>query len=276
MRCAWMELMQVLPLGIRKTVEITYKDSLQELRLRLGQAPVAVTGRGCERLAGLVSKEDISFVCNTASRYSPWASATLSAGYITAPGGHRIGVCGEAVMRDGAGIGMRNLTSLCIRVARDFDGIGKNCPKEGNLLLLGPPGSGKTTLLRDIIRQRSQEGNGSIAVVDERGELFPQGFSRGENTDVLQGCSKVLGIEMALRTMGPRCVAVDEITAAADCIALSQAQWCGVGLLATVHAASVSDLKMRSVYKPLLQSGLFENILVLQRDKSWRLERCRV
>ena len=52
-------------------------------------------------LSGAVSQDDLNFVVNAASRYSPWAAASISKGFLTAPGGHRIGLCGEVVSRDG-------------------------------------------------------------------------------------------------------------------------------------------------------------------------------
>ncbi len=271
MKCAWNDLMSILPQGLRQLTEAGCREDLQELRLRVGKSALAI-GRCRKCLNYAVNKEDIAFIINAASRYSPWTVESMRQGYLTAPGGHRIGVCGEAVVRDGNVMGIRNVTSLCIRVARDFQGIATGCPAEGNLLLLGPPGSGKSTLLRDLIRCRSRY-TGSVAVVDERGELFPRGFDTGENTDVLQGCGKVQGIQMVLRTMGPSCIAVDEITDPADCAALSQAQWCGVEVLATVHAASISDLRSRKIYRSILEGGLFSNVLVLLRDKSWHIER---
>lgn len=91
--------------------------------------------------------------------------------------------------------------------------------------------------------------------------------------DVLTGCPKPAGIEMVLRTMGPSCIAVDEITAQADCGALIQASNCGVRLLATAHAASVQDLLNRSVYRPLVENRIFEMLLILRRDKSYIVER---
>ena len=78
---------------------------------------------------------------------------------------------------------------------------------------------------------------------------------------------------MVLRTMNPAIIAVDEITAAEDCDALIHAGWCGVQFLATVHAGNRKDLYSRPVYKPLIKSGLFENLIILQPDQSWRIER---
>lgn len=274
MKCAWNELLSILPPNIRREVDRPGKEDLEELRLRAGKQIELVFRNESRLLAKTAAQTDIQFVINTASRYSPWSASTAAYGYITAAGGHRIGLCGDCVIQSGRMIGVRHVTSVCIRVAKSFADISTMAPREGSLLILGPPGAGKTTFLRDLIRQRSNSGH-AVAVVDERGELFPQGdiFEAGPRTDVLTGCSKAQGIDMALRTMGPQCIAVDEITAQEDCQALMSAGWCGVSLLATAHAADCADLRQRKVYQPLWRSGLFTKAIVLSRDKSWHMER---
>lgn len=279
MICAWKELLSILPEWIRDPVDKQGRTELQELRLRLGKHPELVMGKDWRLLNRCVTADDLKFCVNTASRYSPWNSESISQGYLTAAGGHRIGLCGEAVVDGNSVRGIRNLTSLCIRVARDFPGISTGLQEEQrSILIIGSPGSGKTTLLRDLIRQLSNRGTGSVSVVDERGELFPQCngrscFDSGSRTDVISGCSKAHGIEMLLRTMGPETIAVDEITAESDCDALIRAGWCGVRLIATAHAATIADLRNRGVYRKLWTSGLFECVLVLQKDKTWTVER---
>lgn len=274
MRCAWDELLRVLPMWMRQDVDRLGKMAMQELRLRLGLPPELFCRDGSLVLDRVVTTEDLSFVINAASRYSPWNTATAAQGYLTAPGGHRIGICGEVVAQGGNIQGIRRVRSLCIRVARDFPGISKGIPM-GSVLILGKPGAGKTTLLRDLIRQRSESDIGSVAVVDERGELFPQGFSTGKRTDILTGCPKGEGILMLLRSMGPSTIAVDEITEEADALALMQAYGCGVELLATAHGSSAADLRNRPVYRKLLEAGIFETVVLLQSDKSWRAERIK-
>lgn len=272
MRCAWDQLKAVLPQWVAEAADRRCRETLQELRLRLGKPPELVCSDGIIRLDRKADMEDIRFCVNTASRYSPWAAQTMAKGFLTASGGHRIGLCGEAVLRDGTMTGLRQIDSLCIRVARDFPGIGQEAAKlQGSILLIGPPGSGKTTLLRDLCREISEKE--TLAVVDERGELFPEGIDRGNRLDILTGCSKAQGVDTLLRTMGPECVAVDEVTAEADCEALLRAGWCGVRLLATAHASSVEDLRCRSIYRTLTEKQLFDHILVLSRDKTWREER---
>ena len=278
MKCAWQKLLSVLPQHMRGEVDKLGKDCLQELRLRLGDPVQLVTAKGLKNLSVRVMQSDISFVVNAASRYSPWAAETAASGYITAPGGHRIGLCGQCAVHSGAVTGIRDVTSLCIRVARECFGVAVGIPITGSVLILGPPGSGKTTLLRDLIRMIADGGTGSVSVVDERGELFPREseFDRGKQTDVLTGCDKASGIDMVLRTMGPHYIAVDEITSQKDCQALIRAGWCGVKLMATAHATDLTDLQLRPVYRPLLQTGLFDTIIVLKPDKSWRLERVKL
>ena len=279
MKCAWNNLLGILPPQMRAQVDKKGREELLEIRLRKGRPTELVMLRSSDWLKDSGAEEDMKFIINSASRYSPWAAESISSGYITAPGGHRIGICGEVVQHNGNITGIRNPTSVCVRIARDFPGIASQCKNlSGNVLLIGPPGSGKTTLLRDLIRLTSQSTSGAITVVDERGEIFPVNslFDTGPRTDVLTGCGKVTGIEMALKTMGPSCIVVDEVTSEKDCLALLQAAWCGVRVFATAHAASMADLRGKAAYRQLVDSKLFDWVLILQKDKSWKVERIGV
>ena len=282
MKCDWNAFLKMLPQWMRTKVDMIGKEGLQEIRLRIGQPPQLVMQNYSTLIDGIVSDEDLNFCINSAYQYSPWSAPTVSCGYLTAPGGHRIGICGRMVISEGRIQTVRNVSSLCIRVARDFPGLGRQAAGlKGSILIIGSPGRGKTTLLRDMIRQKTVIESATVAVVDERGELFPLVGGRfcfypGSHTDVLSGCSKSKGIEILIRTMNPQYVAVDEITAMEDCHAILQARGCGVSILATAHAADIEDFKERPVYKPILDGDIFPNIIVMQPDKSWRLERTSV
>ena len=230
-------------------------------------------------LKSTVTADDLKQCIQFASQYSPWCASTLNRGYITAPGGHRVGVFGRYTQQRDHNWSLQTPGMLCLRVARDIPGIAESvCFSGRSVLIIGAPGAGKTTLLRDLIRRYSNSGKGNISVIDEREEIFPRFhdklcFDIGSCTDILSGCKKNIGIEWALRNMTPAVIAVDEITAQEDCQSLLHAAWCGCHLYATAHAGSKDDLLQRPVYKPLLEHNLFQTLLVMQPDKTWRAER---
>ena len=158
MKCAWQDFLDVLPPDYRLDVDSQGKGGLWELRMRCGQPAELVGTWGSQWLQHTVQKQDIRYVVNAASRYSPWAAHTISQGYLTTAGGHRIGLCGKGVLQDCGLVTIKEPTSLCLRVARDHPGIAKGLPEHGSILIIGKPGAGKTTLLRDLIRQRSDTG----------------------------------------------------------------------------------------------------------------------
>lgn len=279
MTCMWKELLWLLPGRLRPEAEKIGQDRLLEIRLRVGSAPQFVCADGiCVSHGGAVTAQEVSGCVQLASRYSAYAASTIGQGFLTAPGGHRIGICGQSVQKDGVSAGLKEATSLCIRVARDVLGIGEKLARQltGSALILGPPGVGKTTLLRDVVRCLSKKEQ--VSVVDERGEIFPASegkiqFDTGNGVDVLTSCPKAEGMAMVLRAMSPQWIAVDEITTKADCAAMEICSYCGVKLLATAHVAEVRDLEKREIYAKLLSSGIFETYALLDRDRHYTVGR---
>ena len=145
-----------------------------------------------------------------------------------------------------------------------------------NTLILSPPGLGKTTLLRDLIRCVSL-GEGvrprRVGVADERGELGAGALRRhlGPRTDVLENCPKAAALLMLLRGMAPQVLAVDEITAPEDLRAIQEAAGCGVTLLATAHGGSWEELRLRPLYRELLDQGIFRTFVVLSLAQGKRV-----
>jgi len=202
-------------------------------------------------------------------------SATLKNGFVTVPGGHRLGLCGTAIVKDGEVAGFRDYTSAAFRVARQWKGaadpvmawVRDRAGRPRSTLILSPPGAGKTTLLRDLIRQLASKGPEErtplrVAVADERGEIAAcragrPAFDLGETSDVLDGCPKDRAAEILVRVMTPEALALDEITGRADVEAMERAAYLGVALFATVHARDFEELAARPLYQKILQTGIF-------------------
>lgn len=268
----------LLPPGLREAAAAVDGDACEELRLRLGFPATALAGgRETPFDKGAVTEAQLRAVLEAASRSSLHAvTGQLRRGYLTAPGGVRVGVCGTAVT-DGSGnlTGFRSFTSLTLRVPRavpsSADGIWDAVTAGGfrSLIVVSPPGAGKTTLLRELIRRLS-DGGARVCVADERGELGGPGFPLGRHTDVMTGAPKAEAAEMLLRAMNPAVLAMDEITDEADAQRLLQAVGCGVQLLATAHGRGPEDAARRPACRTLFEAGVFERYVVISRESDTR------
>ena len=130
-------------------------------------------------------------------------------------------------------------------------------------IFYGPPGCGKTTVLRDAAKKLAAMGI-RVAVCDEREELFPTGEAE-QGIDVMRGVDKAAAVEMLLRAMAPQAILCDEIGNERDAQALENAARCGVGLLASAHAGTWTDVLRRPILKRLYDGATFERYLLLGR-----------
>ena len=249
------------------------RERCEEFRLRRGCPPTVLLGGTEERLhPHAVDEETILGVLAAATRSSLHAAeAELRNGFLSAPGGVRVGVCGTGVMGAEGLRGLRSFSSVAIRVPRAVpgcaDGIWKELTAGGfrSLLIVSPPGAGKTTLLREIVRRLS-EGGVRVCAADERGEIAGtagEGFDVGPHTDVLSGIPKAEAAMMLLRAMNPQVIAMDEIGDEAEAAALLRAVNGGVQLLASAHGESASDAALRPGCRELLRAGAFRRCVVI-------------
>ncbi len=264
------------------------KEVCEELHLRAGHTLSVVLNGSEQQIPSVqINTEDLRETVSRAARYSVHSyGETLAQGYLPLSGGHRLGICGTAIVSRQMITGIRTISSLNLRIA--CQALGSAAPvlrhvatqhSVKSTLILSPPGFGKTTLLRDLIRQISGQGI-RVAVADERGELAamkdgtPQ-FDIGEQTDVMDGCPKAQGAMLLLKTMSPMVIALDEVTSPQDVEAIAYAGHCGVSVLATAHAADITDLYHRPLYQSLMALQVFEEIITITRADSVRQYKCR-
>jgi len=275
-----------LPKQVRAVLEETDASvRVEEIRFRAGQPMQLCLSDGelLLREYAPISAEDCAEILRLICENSIYAwSEELRSGFLTLPGGCRVGIAGRAVLENGQIARITDVTSLCIRVARDCRGVARSVIpflRDGggtlrSTLVVSPPCAGKTTLLRDLIRSASCGEAGlcpaRVGVVDTRYELagsvrgVPQ-FDLGPRTDVLSGGTKAEGMRMLLLSMSPELLAADELGTIEDLAAVTEAAGCGVRVLASVHSGSSAMLQKRGSLQRLLASGLFERYVVLSR-----------
>lgn len=266
------------------------KQQATELRFRIGAPAKLSFPWGEELLCGsagpiLVTDRLLRELLDRATGFSPYTLRGEEAGlFLPLEGGCRLGLCGEAVVQNGKITGIRHISSLVIRLAREVKGIAQKTSERltergyvESVLIVSPPGFGKTTFLRDLIRGVSSLGY-RVSVADERREIaaakdgVPQ-LDVGPCTDVLTGCPKGEALGLLLRVMNPQVLAVDELAGEQEMKLVREAAHWGVAVFATAHGRDMSDLVRRPGCRPLLEEGTFRWCVTLGSDYSIRMER---
>ncbi len=255
------------------------ENKITEVRLR-ANAPCSVTydGKNVYLFGGtqvILGEDEIrSAVARLCEESLHTYGESMKNGYITLGDGMRIGVCGRAVCDGEKILGLREVTSLSIRVPHIFKGVSDEvmpliCGGERiqSALFYSPPGVGKTTIIRDIAMRL---GGGTkkfrVCVVDTRSEIYIKGFFANSLCDFLDGYPKGVGIEIATRTFSPQAVICDEIGDSLEAQAMLSAQNSGVPLIATAHGADISSLMLRPNIKILHDAGVFRYYIGMRRE----------
>lgn len=287
------ELLNYFPLRIRNELSNLNLEHLEEIRIR-NQRPIFLKiGQEEKQIDCIITTENILEILQRICDNSIYTYQNqICNGYITIKGGHRIGITGNVVVKDGQVINISHIYSLNFRIARQILDCSDSMIKDildfknhsvYNTMIVSPPGRGKTTILRDLIRKLSngiKEYNFqgiNIGVVDERGELaamykgIPQN-DLGKKTDILDNVPKAIGMQMLIRSMTPRVIVADEIGTVQDIEAIQYAVSCGVNGIFTAHGSSIEDIMKNPILGKLYQSNILERIFFIKEDRKICLE----
>ncbi len=270
----FLEIMLQLPSSFRRwssLVPIELQPRLTELRLFRGQQPLWMEARkgyhfGQEVITPTQMQELYLAVCQ-GSVHS--FQQEIREGFVTLKGGHRVGLCGTAVFHHGEQSGLRDITSLNIRFARQHRGCAEELYRRlkeqslerSSFLLVGPPASGKTSLLRDLCRILSEQGS-ICALLDERGELTD--FDLGPSTHVLKGLPKEKALLQALRCLSPEVILCDEIGTLEEAELLCRGLNSGCRFIATIHGEKLQSLLRKPQLRPLIKQGALDALILVE------------
>ena len=281
---------QILPERLRREthrIPPQTKQSISEIRLR-ADAPLLLTtadeplflraGGRCGCFGGTdvltLTAPELQETFLRACRWSVHSfEAQIRDGFLTLPGGHRLGLCG---VTDAMTHALTHVTSMNLRIARQPPAAAKALCDTlfaralCSVIVAGPPVSGKTTMLRDLARRLSEGSCGRyyrVSVIDTRQE-----FPFLPYCDVLTGCDKAEGIRRALRVMSPQMLLCDEIGTTAEIDALEQSFCAGAQCAVSIHTDTAGTLRQRKPLQRLLQTQQFQHVVLLKNNPPCTIE----
>ncbi|WP_151734336.1 stage III sporulation protein AA [Paenibacillus tengchongensis] len=300
----WLLLFPETIRALLKVLPAALLDKVEEIRVREGR-PLEInyagrfhfiSGRGGLTLSAAEAykpgREDTHRLLDLISNHSLYTmEEELRKGFITIPGGHRIGLSGRAVLSGGHVEHLRDITGFNVRIAREVPGVAdgilpylvdRGRQRIMHTLILSPPQQGKTTLLRDLARQISAGGIAGreggrpalkVGIVDERSEIAGSrrgvpAFDVGPRTDILDGCPKAEGMMMMIRSLSPDVLIADEIGRPEDASAVTEALHAGISVVASAHGKEVTELARRPGLGGLVEQRMFERYVILHRAEA--------
>ncbi len=255
--------------------------AIHELRFRTGCGiVVTIQGRQCpigERpecpaffkslLLTQKQLEDIFFTLCGNSVHTH--QLELEQGYFTTATGCRVGVAGrytrldngKAVLQKVEGLNYRIARAACVELPPGLCELLHG--RFTGVAVVGEPDSGKTTILRQMSVFVAGLGR-TVTVIDERNEFFGTEEKNPVLLDRLAGLPKAEAVQMALRTLAPQVIVLDELGSMDEVMALEQGFFSGVDFIISIHASNSKEALQRPQIRYLKERGMIHTMILLQ------------
>lgn len=286
-------ILKCLPTQLAKLILEHNIQKLEEIRIRANK-PVILKLRQVEIVLNytITTNEIIGILQNICNNSIYTYQNQICNGFITLPGGNRVGIAGNVVIKDGQVSNISYIYSLNFRISHQINGASDNILKYVldtenntiyNTLIVSPPGAGKTTIIRDLAKRISNGINEinfrglDVSIIDERGEIaaMTKGITFndvGIRTDVLDNVPKSIGIRMAVRSMAPKVIIADEIGNKDDVNIINYAICSGVKCIFTAHGSDMEDLLKNNEINKIINLQLFSKIIFLDEKQKGKIK----
>ena len=295
-------ILNCLPTQLAKLILEHNIQKLEEIRIRVNKPVILKLGQVEIVLNYTITTNEIIGILQNICNNSIYTYQNqICNGFITLPGGNRVGIAGNVVIKDGQVSNISYIYSLNFivksknlinRISHQINGASDNILKYVldtenntifNTLIVSPPGAGKTTMIRDLAKRIS---NGikeinfrglDVSIIDERGEIaaMTKGITFndvGIRTDVLDNVPKSIGIRMAVRSMAPKVIIADEIGNKDDVNIINYAICSGVKCIFTAHGSNMEDLLKNNEINKIINLQLFSKIIFLDEKQKGKIK----
>lgn len=286
-------ILRCLPTQLAKLILEHNIQKLEEIRIRVNKPVILKLGQVEIVLNYTITTNEIIGILQNICNNSIYTYQNqICNGFITLPGGNRVGIAGNVVIKDGQVSNISYIYSLNFRISHQINGASDNILKYVldtenntifNTLIVSPPGAGKTTMIRDLAKRISNGINEinfrglDVSIIDERGEIaaMTKGITFndvGIRTDVLDNVPKSIGIRMAVRSMAPKVIIADEIGNKDDVNIINYAICSGVKCIFTAHGSNMEDLLKNNEINKIINLQLFSKIIFLDEKQKGKIK----